>query len=116
MRRAGHVTLAFLSLAVAGYALVVYGFLPLGAAVHPDLRAAFEANRVALYAHVFGASFALAFAAVMLRLWIPAALVSGVPFGLAYPAIAWLCWVPNLLVAETLFVGPRRAAAREALS
>lgn len=48
-------------------------------------------------------NFALAFAAVILRLWLPAAVAAGVPFELAYPAVAWLCWVPNLLLAERLF-------------
>ena len=48
-------------------------------------------------------NFALTFAAVTLRLWLPGLVVSGVPFGIAYPAIAWLCWVLNVLIAE-LFV------------
>jgi hypothetical protein len=48
-------------------------------------------------------SFALTFAAVTLRLYIPASQALGIPFETAYPVIAWLCWVPNLLVAE-LFV------------
>ncbi|MCU0806125.1 MAG: DUF2306 domain-containing protein [Burkholderiales bacterium] len=191
MQRASYVTLALLSLGVAGYALVAYGLFPLGSAVHPDMRAAFVAHRGAIYAHVFASvaalalgpfqfsaklrsrrpalhrwmgrvylgsgvlvgglaglymsafafggvvsklgfaalavgwlytglraylairardvvahrrwmvrNFALAFAAVTLRLWLPAAVASGVPFGLAYPAVAWLCWVPNLVVAE----------------
>ena len=47
-------------------------------------------------------SFALTFAAVMLRIYIPVALVTGIGFEAAYPAIAWLCWVPNLLVAQLL--------------
>jgi len=45
-------------------------------------------------------SYALSFAAVTLRLYIPASQVAGIPFDSAYPVIAWLCWVPNLLVAE----------------
>jgi uncharacterized membrane protein len=45
-------------------------------------------------------NFALTFAAVTLRLWLPWSMAAGVPFGLAYPVIAWLCWVPNLIVAE----------------
>jgi uncharacterized membrane protein len=190
--------LVVLSLGVAGYAIAAYAFFPLGAAVHPGMRASFEANRVAVYAHVFAAAvalalgpfqffpnlrarhaplhgafgrlylgagvlvgglsglylafhafggpvarlgfgglaagwlvtgalayrairagdtaahrrwmvrnFALSFAAVMLRLYVPGAVVSGVAFESAYPAIAWLCWVPNLVVAELWFVRPR---------
>ena len=47
-------------------------------------------------------NFALTFAAVTLRLWIPIFLTSGLSFEAAYPVIAWLSWVPNLLVAEVL--------------
>lgn len=46
-------------------------------------------------------SYALCFAAVTLRLWMPLFLGAlGMSFDFAYPIIAWLCWVPNLLVAE----------------
>ncbi|MGH8618966.1 MAG: DUF2306 domain-containing protein [Burkholderiales bacterium] len=195
MRRAGFFALIFLSLGVTGYALAVYGFLPLGALLHPDMRATYEAQRLGITAHVFAAAvaltlgpfqfsttlrarhpalhrwsgrlylgvgvlvgglaglymavhayggtvarlgfaclalgwlytglrayrairardiaahrrwmvrnFALTFAAVTLRLWLPASVASGIAFELAYPVIAWLCWVPNLLVAELWLV------------
>lgn len=194
MRLASFATLVLLSLGVAGYAVAVYGLLPLGAGIHPDMRASFEAHRVGIYAHIFGSvfalvlgpfqfsarlrssrpalhrwsgrlylavgvliggtaglfmafhafggpaarigfgalalawlytglrayqairardvvshrrwmvrNFALTFAAVTLRLWLPASVASGVAFELAYPVIAWLCWVPNLVLAELLF-------------
>lgn len=194
MRLASFVALIFLSLGVAGYAIAVYGFLPLGSVVHPDMRATFETYRTGIYAHVFASfvalalgpfqfsqslrtrypalhrwsgrlylvvgvlvgglsglfmaahafgglaarvgfaclalgwlytglrayfairardivshrrwmvrNFALTFAAVTLRLWLPASMASGIAFELAYPVIAWLCWVPNLLIAEFLF-------------
>jgi hypothetical protein len=45
-------------------------------------------------------SFALAFAAVTLRLYLGVAMASGLSFAVAYPVIAWACWVPNLVVAE----------------
>jgi uncharacterized membrane protein len=47
-------------------------------------------------------NFSLAFAAVTLRLYLPASIVAGVDFAIAYPVIAWLCWLPNLLAAEWL--------------
>jgi hypothetical protein len=47
-------------------------------------------------------NFSLAFAAVMLRLYLPAAVVAGADFALAYAIVAWACWVPNLLFAEWL--------------
>jgi uncharacterized membrane protein len=194
MRRASLPVLTFLSLGVAGYAVFVYGFLPLGRALHPDMRTTFETYRLGIYTHVFASvialvlgplqfsarlrtkrpslhrwmgrlylgigvlagglaglfmafhafggvvsrlgfgalavawlysglraylairakdvashkrwmvrNFSLTFAAVTLRLWLPASFVFGIPFELAYPVIAWLCWVPNLVLAERLF-------------
>lgn len=47
-------------------------------------------------------SFALTFAAVTLRIYLPASQITGIPIELAYPAISWLAWVPNLLIAEFL--------------
>lgn len=46
-------------------------------------------------------SFALTFAAVTLRVWLPSLQYGiGMDFISAYVIIAWLCWVPNLLWAE----------------
>jgi uncharacterized membrane protein len=48
-------------------------------------------------------SYALCFAAVTLRLYLP--LFAGafrMEFNDAYRIIAWLCWVPNLIVAELI--------------
>jgi hypothetical protein len=45
-------------------------------------------------------NYALTFAAVMLRLWLPLMIVAGLQFIAAYTIVAWLCWVPNLLIAE----------------
>jgi len=190
MRLTSHLALMLLSLGVAGYALVVYGLLPLGIGLHPDMRAAFEAQRIGIYAHVFAAvftlvlgpfqfstrlraarprlhrwmgrtyvlacmiagaaglllafgattgpvstagfgllavlwlftttkawtsamnrrfdehrrwmirSFALTFAAVTLRLYLPLAFFSPWGYDDTYRAISFLCWVPNLLFAE----------------
>ena len=51
-------------------------------------------------------SFALTFAAVTLRLYLPIGAMT-VGFDAAYPFIAWLCWVPNLIVAE-IWIAMRR--------
>ena len=51
-------------------------------------------------------NFALALAAVTLRLYLPASAIAGVRFEDIYPAIAWLCWVPNLIVAEWFIKRP----------
>jgi len=45
-------------------------------------------------------SFAMTFAAVTLRLYLPIAPMMGYDFMPAYVAISWLAWVPNLMVAE----------------
>jgi uncharacterized membrane protein len=183
--------LFFLAFGVAGYAAFAYGILPLGALVHPDMKANFLAHASGIYTHVFASivalllgplqfsarlrqqqknlhrwlgraylgigvlmgglsglyisqyafggsvarfgfaalavfwlytglhaylairrgaidehrkwmvrNFSLTFAAVTLRLYLPAAMVAGIEFTLAYPIIAWLCWVPNVLFAE----------------
>jgi hypothetical protein len=48
-------------------------------------------------------SYALCFAAVTLRIWLPLfQFALGLEFIFAYRIIAWLCWVPNLVVAELI--------------
>jgi uncharacterized membrane protein len=47
-------------------------------------------------------SYALTFAAVTLRIYLPLGQAAGVPSSTAYQAVSWLCWVPNLLLAEWL--------------
>lgn len=47
-------------------------------------------------------NFALTFAAVTLRLWLPALVAASGSFEEAYRTVAWLCWVPNAIVAEFL--------------
>ena len=90
--------------AKAGFAALAVCWL------HTAIRAlvAILAGDVVAHRRWMVRNFALTFAAVTLRLYLPAALVSGVPFEAAYPAIAWLCWVPNLLLAQA-FLRSRRA-------
>jgi hypothetical protein len=45
-------------------------------------------------------SFALTFAAVTLRIYLPVAAILGLQHLEAYRAIAFLCWVPNLVAME----------------
>jgi hypothetical protein len=55
-------------------------------------------------------SFALTFAAVTLRIWLP--LFAGVlkmDFLQSYQTIAWLCWVPNIMIAEILLSRSRQS-------
>lgn len=45
-------------------------------------------------------SFALTFAAVTLRIYLPMFMGAGFDYPAASVWLAWLCWVPNLLVVE----------------
>jgi uncharacterized membrane protein len=58
-------------------------------------------------------SYALTFAAVTLRIYLPLSAIAGIPFPDAYQVVAWLCWVPNLVVAEWLVIGREAAVADE---
>jgi len=83
-----------------GFACLALAWLYTGARAYLAIRA----KDLAAHRRWMIRNFALTFAAVTLRLWLPAAIVSGAPFELAYPIIAWLCWVPNLVLAELLLV------------
>lgn len=54
-------------------------------------------------------SFALTFAAVTLRLYLPIAQLPPSEFDAAYRAISFLCWLPSLVVAEVYLRRKRRA-------
>ncbi|WP_051776074.1 DUF2306 domain-containing protein [Paenibacillus tyrfis] len=48
-------------------------------------------------------SYALTFAAVTLRLWLPLLItLNHGSFAPSYQIVAWLCWVPNLIFIKTL--------------
>jgi uncharacterized membrane protein len=59
-------------------------------------------------------SFALTFAAVTLRLYMPLGQVLHMDPLAAYRAISWLCWVPNLVAAELYLARGRARLARPA--
>lgn len=55
-------------------------------------------------------SFALTFAAVTLRLYLPLGQAAGLSFATIYVMSAWISWIPNLIVAELyLRLGARSA-------
>ncbi len=56
-------------------------------------------------------SFALTFAAVTLRLYLPMTFIFDLEFLPAYRVIAWIAWVPNLIVAE-IWIAMRRPRRR----
>jgi uncharacterized membrane protein len=48
-----------LSISVTLYALVVYSFLELGAAVHPGMKSNFQVHPIGIYLHIFASLIAL---------------------------------------------------------
>jgi uncharacterized membrane protein len=58
-------------------------------------------------------SFALTYAAVTLRIYLPLSQTLGIPFGPAYQISSWLCWVPNLIMAEWIILRRRETAGFE---
>ena len=57
-------------------------------------------------------SYALIFAAVTLRLWLPIFQAFGIEQMEAYQATAWAAWVPNLIVAEIINIRRRQTEGR----
>jgi uncharacterized membrane protein len=45
-------------------------------------------------------NYALTFAAVTLRIYLPLGMLAQLPFDTVYATVAWICWIPNLLVVE----------------
>lgn len=60
-----------------------------------------KAGDIAAHQKMMIYSYAVCFAAVTLRLWLPI-LIPFLGFPTAYITVSWLCWVPNLLVAHGL--------------
>jgi len=84
-----------------GFGALAVVWLYTGARAYTAIRRrAFDLHRAWMVRN-----FALTFAAVMLRVYMPASAAAGIDFDVAYPIVAWLCWVPNLIVAELAFNG-----------
>lgn len=62
-------------------------------------------RKIRSHQHWMIRSYALCFAAVTLRIYLPTMVtVMDMEFIIAYRLVAWLCWVPNLIVAEFLII------------
>jgi uncharacterized membrane protein len=90
--------------AQTGFAMLA--ILWMGATAMGYLR--IRSGQVAAHRRWMIRSYALTFAAVALRIYLPLSGAAGISFEAAYPAIAWLCWVPNLAVAELINTSSRR--------
>ena len=75
---------------------------------------AIRAKDIATHREWMMRSFALAFAAVTLRIYLGVLQALGFPFSEAYPVTAWLSWVPNLLLVEWWLLKPSRATVSTA--
>jgi len=88
-------------LARVGFAALALAWLYTGTRAYAAIRRrAIDVHRAWMVRN-----FALTFAAVTLRIYLPVSAVVGIDFDVAYPIVAWLCWVPNLVVAEWAFNG-----------
>lgn len=81
---------------VAGFAGLALGWLYTGARAYGAIRA----GDVVAHRRWMVRNFALSFAAVTLRLYLPWVFVLHLDFDTWYRVIAWACWVPNLLFAQ----------------
>jgi len=80
----------------AGFALLALLWLYTGGRAYAAIRRGdFAAHRRWMIRN-----FALTFAAVTLRLWLPLFAGLGIPFEAGYPVSAWISWLLNALAAE----------------
>ena len=81
-----------------GFILLAVAWLSTGLMAYSRVRqGGFQAHREWMIRN-----YALTFAAVTLRLWLPIFLSLGFSFAEAYATVAWISWVPNLLAAEVI--------------
>lgn len=77
-------------IARTGFACLAAAWLFTGFKAYQAIRI----GNVGFYRRWMVRNFALTFAAVTLRFWLPGLVVAGVSMEIAYPVIAWLSWVP----------------------
>jgi uncharacterized membrane protein len=80
----------------SGFAILSLLWLYTGARAYAAIRR----RDVAAHRRWMIRNFALTFAAVTLRLWMPLFAGLGVPFEVFYPLVAWISWVFNALAVE----------------
>lgn len=93
---------------IAGAGFAILGLL-WGGFTWMGVRAVLS-RRIAEHREWVLRSYAMAAAAITLRLMIPAAFVLGLDFSTAYPVIAWACWLSNLALVE-YWIRRRRTVA-----
>src|SRR5688572_12516974 len=96
----------FIAFYATGGLISVFGFMGLAVSwLFTSLQAYLAIRKKDIDQHQYWMirSYALCWAAVTLRIWLPLFQFGfDIEFMTAYRIIAWLCWVPNLLVAEMI--------------
>ncbi|HXB44397.1 MAG TPA: DUF2306 domain-containing protein [Puia sp.] len=72
--------------------------------------------RITLHQKMMIYSYAACFAAVTLRIWLPALVICTKDFTTSYIIVAWLCWIPNLIFAGFLARKISRAPLHQVIS
>lgn len=70
MKLFGTIWFYILAIGVAVYAVVAYGFMPLGSLVHPDMKLNFLAHDAGIYTHVFASLVALSLSPFQFSTWL----------------------------------------------
>ncbi|HEY8930973.1 MAG TPA: DUF2306 domain-containing protein [Mucilaginibacter sp.] len=96
----------YIALFASGGLVCVFGFGLLALAwLFTDVKAytSIRLLQIAEHEKWMIRNYALTFAAVTLRIWLPLATgVMHIGFIPSYQVISWFCWIPNLLVAELI--------------
>jgi hypothetical protein len=78
-----------------GFLALAISWLFSGVMAYSNIRK----KRIEIHRQWMTINYALTFAGVTLRLWLPTLGMIGFEFLTSYLIVAWLCWMPNLLVA-----------------
>lgn len=92
----------YIAFFATGGLIASLGFLCLGIIwLYTTLKAYFaiRAKDLALHQGMMIYSYAVCFAAVTLRIWLPLLTIAFGEFLIAYRIVAWLCWIPNMVFA-----------------
>ncbi|MBJ6759772.1 DUF2306 domain-containing protein [Myxococcaceae bacterium JPH2] len=106
----------YLGFFATGGVIAEAGFVSLGVVWLYTTRSAYrliKSRRIDEHRLMMRYSYAVCFAAVTLRLWMPILRHALGDFASAYRVVAWLCWLPNLGVA---FAIARREARANSLA
>lgn len=79
-----------------GFTLLALAWLYSGYRAYTSIRQ----RRIEEHRRWMVRNYALTFAAVTLRIYLPLGMIAQLPFDIVYATVAWMCWIPNLFVVE----------------